>query len=109
MPPARLTSCLVLACVLGGCATFPELDAEISEDAKAAEPLQLADNRTLLSAGSTTTLDLSTQAALQARTDALKSRATGLAGPVVSLDEQQALQEAGDRLQDGTLRVAPET
>lgn len=96
-----------LACILAGCATFPELEALVSEEARARPDPVLADRQVLAEARAAQTLDETTQQALSARAAGLRARAGQLEAPVVGEDGRQELAAARERLRDGAARVAP--
>lgn len=108
--PRKCPAPIVLLCLaaLAGCAQFPELDAVVSEEAKAAPDPVLTDNRPLLAAAAGGTIDETTQTSLQSRAAALQGRAGGLAGPVLLPEDRAEIDAAHSRLRGLTARVAPE-
>lgn len=108
MRPALLSALICLVLVGAGCASFPEVDAAVSEEAKVADRPNLADNRILLAKAGGTALDIETQEAMKARADALGGRVAEMDGPVIPPDEAQRITDAARRLAEEAARVAPE-
>ncbi|SFC55079.1 hypothetical protein [Tropicimonas isoalkanivorans] len=99
---------LLVALSLTGCARFPELDKAITEEGKAAPEPVLVDNRPLISAAATGSVDTTTRSSLQSRAATLQARSTALAGPVIDPAELAEIEAAHGRLRAETGRVAPE-
>ncbi|MFV0333031.1 MAG: hypothetical protein ACK5JR_03025 [Tropicimonas sp.] len=89
-------SCLSLA--MTGCNRPPELEAAITEEARAAPAPKLTDIRMALAPAETIRLDEAEQARMAARGAALQDRAKAATGPVISAAEAQDAQERAARL-----------
>jgi len=88
-----LTIC-ALAVLLGGCATFPELDAVVSTEAKRAEYPNLIPAAGLLARRDQGRLDTTSGEALLSRADRLRARAR-IIRAITVVDEATRLRIAG--------------
>ncbi|MDV7145699.1 hypothetical protein R3X27_23700 [Tropicimonas sp. TH_r6] len=94
---------------LAGCAQFPELDATVTEEARAAPAPELVDNSVVLGPASEAILDEETQADMEARAAALEARAEAASGPVISPEEKAELLRRAAALRAEAARVAQES
>ncbi len=99
---------LLIALSLGmsGCNRPPELEAAITDEARAAPRPKLTDNRIVLIPAGHTLLDEETQARMTARAGALKDRAEAVSGPVIAPAEAQQTRERAARLRRTAAQVA---
>lgn len=109
MPPAFAQILCLAAIGLAGCTTFPELDAAVSEEAKAAEDPELLDRRRFLVPYESQTIGTETQATLEAEAAGLRTRASGLSGAVIDSATRSELEARHLRLREEAARVAPDT
>jgi hypothetical protein len=100
---------LLVALSLAGCTRFPELDRAITEEGRAAPEPVLVDNRPLIAAAGTGSVDVTTRSTLESRAASLQARSNALAGPVIDPAEMDEIEAAHGRLRAKTGRVAPET
>ncbi len=103
----RLAMFLPFCALAAGCASFPDLDAAISEEAKQAPAPVLVDDRPIIRAAGPGRRDISTPEELQARASALQSRGAGQPAPVIDAAERARLLEVHERLREEASRVAP--
>lgn len=82
MRAPRLTTAF-LALSLAGCATFPELDATVSDDAKSADYPRLMPVSELTAAAPEARITEQAASSLNGRVSALRARAARLRGSVV--------------------------
>ncbi|MFV0359609.1 hypothetical protein [Tropicimonas sp.] len=112
-PPFRqfrlFLAALLPVLATAGCATFPQLEAGVSAEARAAPDPELMDSQAMLAAERAQTIDAGTQQRLSAEAAALRARAAALQGPVMDSAERESLQATSRRLREDAARVAPET
>lgn len=91
-----LALALIAGLTAAGCAQFPELDATLTDEARAAPYPDLVPLEGLQARIGSTRIDPGTAPAVQARIAALKSRASRLRGTVID-DATRTRMQAGVR------------
>ena len=92
----RFPHILVIAALFAGCTQFPELDAAVSEEAKAADYLDLVPSEQLLNRQHESRLSATTGNSLLARAERLQARARILRS-ITAVNDETRLRIA-DRL-----------
>ena len=105
--PFLLLSGLLLS-ALAGCARFPEVEAAVTEEAKAAPRPVLTDNDVVLVPAGEALIDPDVAAELTARSADLRAQAAEATGPILTPEERAAFGTRAALLRAEAARVAQE-